>query len=454
MKNRFVFLFLLILLFTSCQSFLNLSSGRARDEVKIEKDNEAENERARERRREREIVERVQDKKEEKKPEPEQYSLTFVAVGDNLLHESTQRSALISEGVYDFAPFYSEIKPIVEKADLAFINQETVMAGASFGHSGYPAFNSPQSLAMDLVDAGFDVFNLANNHAMDKGAAGLYATLDYLDTIKGITVIGARKAGESARIITVNNITLGFLSYTYGLNGIALPANNPNLVSVINRDKMNSEIKALRPLCDFLIVSMHWGDEYKLEPVKDQTDLALFLAERNVDLIIGHHPHVLQKTEFITLPNGRKTLCYYSLGNFVSHQNERERIIGGMAILTITKKEIIPIPDEDNNQIKPANENTLTASAEKNEDDALKNKKIFETSITDFSIMPLITHYDRELKNTKIYPLYLYTKELVESHSIRRRDANLTMDFFNTVLERLKAPIIMRNPFEAEEIKE
>ncbi|MCL2212190.1 MAG: hypothetical protein FWB95_09740, partial [Treponema sp.] len=151
-------------------------------------------------------------------------------------------------------------------------------------------------------------------------------------------------------------------------------------------------------------------------------------------------------------PNGRKTLCYYSLGNFVSHQNERERIIGGMAILTITKKEIIPMADEENNQTKPANENELTASAEKNEDDVLKNKKMFETSITDFGIMPLITHYDRELKNTKIYPLYLYTKELVESHSIRRRDANLTMDFFYTVLERLKAPIIMRNPFEAEEI--
>ena len=461
MKNRYIYLILFVLLFTSC---INLIPVRTRDEIKNDTETEAVIEtetnkgRAREQRREREVIVRGKEKKETKETkviEPEQYSITFVAVGDNLLHDSTQRSALVSEGVYDFSPFYSEIKPIVEKADLAFINQETVMAGASFGHSGYPAFNSPHSLAIDLVNAGFDVFNLANNHAMDKGASGLYATLDYLDTIEGITVIGARKAGESARIITINNITLGFLSYTYGLNGISLPANNLNLVSLIIRDKMSAEIAALRPLCDFLIVSMHWGDEYKLEPGKEQTDLALFLAERNVDLIIGHHPHVLQRVETITLPNGRKTLCYFSLGNFVSHQNERERLIGGMAVLTINKKEIIPAPDDkERKPEKSADENEMTAAGEKNDEEVFKAKKPFEISITDFGIMPLVTHYDRDLKNTKVYPLYLYTKELVESHAIRRRDSNLTMEFFHSVSERLKTVIIMRNPFEAEEITE
>ncbi|MCL2265364.1 MAG: CapA family protein [Treponema sp.] len=335
--------------------------------------------------------------------------LTFVATGDNLFHDSIINSHFIN-GVYDFSPIYSEIKSIVENADLAFINQETVMAGSSFGYSGYPAFNTPQSLAGTLKETGFDIINLANNHAMDKGASGLIATLDFLDTIEGLTVIGARKEGESARIITKNNITLGFLSYTFSLNGIALPRNNPNIVSMINREKMAEEITALRPLCDFLIVSMHWGAEYLLEPDRDQTSLALFLAQHNVDLIIGHHPHVLQKVETILLPDGRKTLCYYSLGNFASHQRERDRIIGGMMVITFSK----------------------------NGEDRL---------ISDSGMIPVVTHFDRSFRNTKIYPLYSYTKELMDNHALRNQGSGLSMEFFKSTTDRLNTKIIMNNPF-------
>ncbi|MDR0321416.1 MAG: CapA family protein [Treponema sp.] len=337
-------------------------------------------------------------------------TLTLIAAGDNLFHETVLISSL-TDGVYDFSPIYTEIKSIAQNADIAFINQETVMAGERFGYSGYPAFNTPQSLARNLVDAGFDIFNLANNHAMDKGASGLYATLDFLDTLE-ITVIGARRSGDSARIVTKNNIKLGLLSYTFSLNGIPLPRDNPNLVSMIDRNKMEQEINALRPLCDFLIVSMHWGDEYQLEPNREQTSLATFLAEHNVDLIIGHHPHVLQKTETITLPDGRKTLCFYSLGNFASHQRERERIIGGIAVITFTRD---------------ASSGAL--------------------SISDHGMIPVICHFDRNLRNTKIYPLYSYTEELLENHALKNSGAGLTMNFFYSVTNRLNTRIIMHNPF-------
>jgi len=344
----------------------------------------------------------------------ETHTVTFAAVGDNLFHESLIRSASMPDGTYDFSSLYTEIKPIVEKADLAFINQETVMAGTRFGYSGYPTFNSPQSLAYNLVDAGFDIMNLANNHAMDMGRNGLYATLDFLDTIPELTVIGARKSGESARIITKNNITLGFLSYTFSLNGIALPRDNPNLVSMIDRPKMTEEMNALRPLCDFLIVSIHWGAEYLLEPDRSQTDLARFIAEHNVDLIIGHHPHVLQRVEMINLPDGRKTLCYYSLGNFASHQRERERIIGGMMILTFTKT---------------------------------VGQDSVELSINDIGMLPVITHYDRSFRNTKIYPLYSYTQELLNNHGLLNHGNGLSFEFFYGVLDRLNTRIYMQNPF-------
>jgi len=338
------------------------------------------------------------------------YSINFIAAGDNLFHESLLNSQF-KNGVYDFSSIYIPIKSIIQNADLAFINQETPMAGESFGYSGYPAFNSPQSLAKTHADTGFDIVNLANNHAMDKGADGLYATLDYLNTIKEFTVIGARKEGPSARIVTKNNITLGFLSYTYGLNGNTLPKDNPNLVSLISRKKIEEEAASLRPLCDFLVVSMHWGDEYMLQPNKEQIDLAAFLANLNVDLIIGHHPHVLQRVETIKRPDGKETICYYSLGNFVSHQRERERIIGALMALTFVKQ--------------------FTG----------------ELSIANYGIIPVITHYDRAFTNTKIYPLYSYNEQLLNQHALKNLGDGLSFAFFNGVTDRLNAQIFKSAPF-------
>ena len=356
-------------------------------------------------------VETVVPEQEEK---PVRYSLTLVAAGDNLFHETIINSSL-ENGIYDFTSIYSEIKSIVENSSLAFINQETVMAGESFGYSGYPAFNTPQSLAQTLADTGFDIVNHANNHAMDMGTSGLYATLDLWESIEGITVIGARKEGESMRIVTINNITLGFLSYTYGLNGNALPSNNPNLVSLINRNKMTQEINALRPLCDFLIVSMHWGEEYELiEPSEDQISLAEFLAEQNVDIVIGHHPHVLQRFEKLPRPDGKETFCFYSLGNFVSHQRGKERILGAMMVVTFTKEET---------ELLPA-----------------------ELSISNSGLIPVVCHYESGFTNTKVYPFYAYTRELLEKQYLRRADSGMDFDSFKTVLNSLQTKMIMHNP--------
>ena len=347
----------------------------------------------------------------DEKSQPQNYTVTFAAVGDNLFHDSLINSSLKQDGTYDFSPIYTEIKGIIQNADLAFINQETVMAGASFGYSGYPQFNTPQSLARTHIETGFDIMNLANNHAMDKGRDGLYATLDFLNTFPELTVIGARKEGPSARTVIKNNITFGFLSYTFSLNGIPLPRDNPNLVSMIDRQKMTQEINALRPLCDFLIVSMHWGDEYQLEPNRGQISLAQFLAEHNVDLIIGHHPHVLQRADKLPRPDGKETYVFYSLGNFASHQRERERIIGGMMILTFNK----------------THEGEL--------------------SITNFGMIPVITHYDRNFGNTKLFPLFAYTEELLNSHRLKNEGPGLSMNFFQGVLNRLNVKIITENPF-------
>lgn len=357
---------------------------------------------------------------ENKSEKPERYNLTLIAAGDNLFHETIIRTHRQNEK-YDFSPIYSEIKSIVEKADLAFINQETVMAGEAFGYSGYPLFNTPQSLAGTLSDTGFNIINIANNHTMDMGRAGVYATLDLFDNMENITVIGARKTGQNANaqagsLITMNNITLGFLSYTYGLNGHALPAGEPNLVSLINRTRMAQEIGALRPLCDFLVVSMHWGEEYLLiEPGQDQTALARFLSEQNVDLVIGHHPHVLQRVERLPRPDGKETLCFYSLGNFVSHQRGKERLLGGIMAVTFTKEETITQPP-----------------------------RFF---ISNSGLIPIICHFDQNFLNTKIYPLHAYTEELLERHHQRIRDDKMDMESFNLILMKLRTKLISHTMF-------
>ena len=236
--------------------------------------------------------------------------LTIVAAGDNLYHE-----VMIKESeAGDYKSIYGEIRDLVEKADIAFINQETLLAGKDFGFSGYPQFNSPQELGRAIAAAGFNVVNHATNHIMDKGEKAILATMDFWETIPQVTILGIHRSEEQRnlpKLVKKNNICVGFLAYTYGTNAIPVPAGKSFLVSLADIEIMEKEIDALRPLCDFLVVSMHWGEEYQYDYSKNQEKLAAFLAEHNVDLVIGHHPHVIQPVEYIARPDGGNMLCFY-----------------------------------------------------------------------------------------------------------------------------------------------
>lgn len=204
---------------------------------------------------------------------PPETTITLVACGDNILHNTVYQSAKTDNG-YDFQPIYALIKPYIESADIAFINQEAPLS-SDYPPSSYPNFNSPQQIAADLTAIGFDVINLANNHIMDKGAKAVLNSLAYLDTLP-VAAIGAYSSQEERNIptlITKNDITVGFLGYTYGTNGINVPKDKPYLVSLIDESVMEAEITALKNQCDFLVVSMHWGNEYQLNPSKEQEHL-------------------------------------------------------------------------------------------------------------------------------------------------------------------------------------
>jgi poly-gamma-glutamate synthesis protein (capsule biosynthesis protein) len=340
-------------------------------------------------------------------------SLTIIAAGDNLFHEAIVAAFKEGEG-YNFAPIYETVKPIIAGADLAFINQETVLGRESFGYSGYPRFNTPQVLADNLAGVGFDIINQANNHSMDMGEAGVMDTIAIWDTIPEAACLGIHRSQEERDqrnlIIEKNGIRVGFLAYTYGTNGLPLPQDKPYLVSLIEEETMTREIGALRPLCDFLVVSMHWGEEYSASPSARQTALAKFLAAQKVDLVIGHHPHVLQPAEYILRPDGRQMLCFYSLGNFMSSQRRPATLIGGLMYVKLTGSE----------------QNIM---------------------FTDAGIIPVITHYESGSTGYRVYPLYQYTGELIQKHRFYHPKTGLNMEYIHAGLDNLKVKLITANPF-------
>jgi poly-gamma-glutamate synthesis protein (capsule biosynthesis protein) len=336
----------------------------------------------------------VETQEKEVKTPPKKSEVSFVAVGDNLIHKPIINAAKISgENEYDFKPIYSEIRSVIQSADLAFINQETLVAGEKFGYSGYPQFNGPFAIGEAIIDTGFKVINHATNHAYDKGKDAILKTIENYKKYNDILLLGIHASLVDRikdRIVTINGISIGFLSYAYGLNGFILPENAPYLVSLIDKDVMKKEIESLRPKCDFLIVSTHWGEEYKYKPNKEQEKLALFFADLNVDLVIGHHPHTLESVKWVEGKDKNKTLVYYSLGNFLSAQNKTPRMLGGMANMVIKK-------------------------------DGAK------TYIENPKLTPLITHYNQNFSDFKVYLLKDYNENLSKKHRLynREKDFNL-----------------------------
>lgn len=276
-------------------------------------------------------------------------SLSLIAVGDNLMHNTLLTDASTSNG-YDFTPFYSKIKPYVQAADIAVINQESPLGKGKA--EGYPSFNTPQACGDALIDAGFDVISQANNHIMDSTSSAVYDTMDYWDSQadKGVIRIGiSRDASDRAtvRYLKRNGIKVGFLAYTYGLNDATLPKSNPDLVSLIDKDTMKAELAAVKKKCDAVVVIMHWGEEYHETPNEDQEDLAEFLTENGATLIIGAHPHVCEPAGWVKSENGNRAFCIYSLGNFISGQNKAETIVEGMLQVTLTRDESGTVTVED-----------------------------------------------------------------------------------------------------------
>jgi len=267
--------------------------------------------------------------------------ITIGAVGDILIHDRVYNDALLNKQnkTYDFKPMLKKVKQKLIQPDILLANLETIVAGTDIGLSGYPAFNSPHEVADALKDAGVDIVTTANNHALDRGVKGQLQSLSYLRKID-MPYVGTftdRKDQTTIRILEKKGIKVAFLSYTYGTNGIPIPEEQPYIVNIIDKKNMEQEIARAKKQADVVVMGIHWGKEYERVPNQEQKDLAQFLADKGVDIIFGGHPHVLQKMEWLTNKQNHKTLVVYSLGNFLSGQDEEYRDIGGLASVTIKK---------------------------------------------------------------------------------------------------------------------
>lgn len=262
--------------------------------------------------------------------EPEVLEATVLAVGDIMFHLPQVQEARTDLG-YDFSLSFEKIKNYISNADVAIANFETTV-NEKKALSGFPRFNSPPEVLEGLSETGFDVMVTVNNHSMDTGVEGAENTAALIRENNMIPVgVGE---GNKNTIVEANGIKLGILAYTTSINGLRAPA---GYVNMVDEEQIKKDIDALKDKCDFIIVYMHAGVEYNREVEEETMKLFRTVADMGADCVLGSHPHVARKSELYNTRN-KQVLINYSMGNFLSNQNDKYTDIGTMTKLLIAKQ--------------------------------------------------------------------------------------------------------------------
>lgn len=347
------------------------------------------------------IPERTPEPTPEPTPQFVEYDIKLMAVGDNLMHMGIVNSGRQSDGSYNYDMLYENILDFIDEADISIINQETIFGGNDLGFSGYPHFNSPTQVGDAIIKAGFNVVLQATNHTADQGTNGIHNAIAYWSEHPEIMMVGMHEKEEEHKInvIEIEGIRFAILNYTYGPNMESFPKGLEGLFDIlcyydpssrlIDFKRINpsviEDIERANEIADIVVVCPHWGTEYALTPSTYQKEFALLMTEAGADLIIGAHPHVPEPVELVEAENGNKALCFYSLGNYVSTQQDKESMLEGLAWVTFHVTQ----------------------------DDVYID---YERS----GCIPLVMQYlSGPLRFEGVYPLELYTEELAQSHGIR-----------------------------------
>lgn len=335
----------------------------------------------------------VKEKKKEVKPVEVRLSM----VGDVLLHTQVQKSGDKGNGNYNYDHLFKNVKEQFQSSDISIANQEVILGGKELGLSSYPCFNGAYEVGDALANAGVNVVLHATNHTLDKRAQAVDNCMKFWkEKHPEVAALGINATQEEQDHIYVyekDGFKIAILNYTYGTNGIPLPADRPYLVNLLDEEKIDADLKKANELADFVIVCPHWGTEYQFQAGDEQKKWAEFFVKRGVDLVIGAHPHVIQPVEWVEdSVSGNKMLVYYSLGNFTSRQADAQCMVGAMANVTIVK-------DGEGN-----------------------------AAIKDYSVEPLVTHIGTTTDYTT-YFLKDYTESLASQNKIRSTDGAFTLDY-------------------------
>ncbi len=264
-------------------------------------------------------------------PTPAVATLTVAAVGDLMCHDAMANAALDKQrGVYDFTPQFEFVADAVSSFDVALGNLECPIGRPGDTPSGFPSFRAPREMVDALKSAGFDGVGMANNHMLDKGRAGVAATLDALDEA-GIARAGAYRSKEERDtpvLLGSEHVKIALLSYTpyYGDGAARFGKDAAWAFGRMDDKRIARDIALAREAgADVVFANLHDGDEYSREPNSSQKKNARLLLELGCDVVLGHHPHVLQPLEkmMVTRRDGTTAqgVIAYSLGNFVSAQS-------------------------------------------------------------------------------------------------------------------------------------
>lgn len=263
--------------------------------------------------------------------------VSFAVAGDVIPHQAVRDAAAAAgEGEQGWAALFGDVSDVFQGVDFGFANMETPVAPAHSKGSKPFMFDAPVALPEALKASGIKIVSFANNHVMDQGWAGFAETREHLREV-GLLFAGTGDTAQQAwqPVITeANGIRVGWLGMTRWLNGNRNPDKDdqPHVNffpypgesgGALGMDETGvlAAVKAARAQCDLLVVSIHWGVEYATAPRPEDVELAHKILDAGASVIVGHHPHVLQPVETYTTADGRNTVIFYSLGNFLSNQS-------------------------------------------------------------------------------------------------------------------------------------
>lgn len=255
-------------------------------------------------------------------------SVTIRSVGDILLHDTVYWNGDQGDGTYNFDAMFEPVKAYLQNADITTANMETIVAGSDFGLSTYPFFNAPSEIVDTLQRVGVDIVSNSTNHTMDWGAEGALASIKAIKA-RHMLYVGSYESWDdynTPRIIEVNGVKVGFLDYTFGLNGNYLPEDQAYLATLIDNELIDLEIRRLKKFCDIAVVIYQVGEENDFYPSPWQEEVFQVAKDAGANLVLGGHPHVLQPG---IIWNDHQA-GIYSHGNFLSGQYTEDQKVGAI----------------------------------------------------------------------------------------------------------------------------